>query len=70
MEIPVADPTKLLTAWMEWETGESTPGRVMANLKTGGMRELLDHLVAEQAAASEAAGESVVLTGDPVGDDT
>ncbi len=30
---------------MEWERGEETPGRVMANLKTGGLRELLEQLV-------------------------
>lgn len=38
------DATKLLRAWMEWETGEATPGRVMANLKTAGMRDLLESL--------------------------
>lgn len=32
---------------MEWETGETTPGRVMANLKTGGLRDLLEALVAQ-----------------------
>jgi hypothetical protein len=31
---------------MEWERGEQTPGRVIANLKTGGMRELLEQLAA------------------------
>lgn len=41
---PAPDPAKLLAQWMEWETGESTPGRVMANLKTSGMRELLESL--------------------------
>ncbi len=44
MERPPADPVKLLAAWMEWETGESTPGRVMADLKTGGLRDVLEHL--------------------------
>ena len=44
METPPADPTKLLVAWMKWEKGESTPGRVMADLKTGGLRELLEHM--------------------------
>jgi hypothetical protein len=37
---------KLLASWMEWERGETNPGRVMANLKTGGMRELLEQLAA------------------------
>ena len=46
MDIPPPDPVKLLAQWMEWESGEQTPGRVMANLKTAGMRELLEALVA------------------------
>jgi len=29
---------------MEWERGESTPGRVMADFKTGGLREILEQL--------------------------
>jgi hypothetical protein len=41
---PPPDPAKLLAQWMEWETGQTTPGRVMANLKTAGMRELLEQL--------------------------
>lgn len=52
MERPPADPVKLLSSWMEWEKGESTPGRVMADLKTGGLRDLLEHL-AEAATAAE-----------------
>jgi hypothetical protein len=32
---------------MEWETGETPPGRVMSNLKTGGLRELLEELAAK-----------------------
>ncbi len=43
---PPADPVKLLAAWMEWERGETLPGRVMSNLKTGGLRELLEGLAA------------------------
>ena len=46
MEIPPPDPQKLLDHWMEWEKGETPPGRVMANLKTGGLRELLEELAA------------------------
>jgi hypothetical protein len=41
---PAPDPKKLLSYWTEWETGETTPGRVMSNLKTAGMRELLEEL--------------------------
>ena len=29
---------------MEWERGETPPGRVMSNLKTAGLRELLEAL--------------------------
>jgi hypothetical protein len=49
MEIPPPDPTKLLAYWMEWEKGETPPGRVISNLKTAGLRELLEALVAEVA---------------------
>lgn len=51
MDRPPADPAKLLASWMEWEKGETTPGRVMADLKTGGLREVLEHLVGETAPA-------------------
>ena len=50
---PTADPAKLLAYWEEWETGETPPGRVMSNLKTAGLRELLVALVAD---ASDDAG--------------
>ena len=43
---PPPDPAKLLGWWLEWEKGETPPGRVMSNLKTGGMRELLEDLTA------------------------
>ncbi|MGH3849974.1 MAG: hypothetical protein ACRDRT_09770 [Pseudonocardiaceae bacterium] len=42
MEHPPPDVAKLLSAWMEWENGETPPGRVLANLKTGGMKEFLE----------------------------
>jgi len=29
---------------MEWERGDTPPGRVMSNLKTAGLRELLESL--------------------------
>jgi hypothetical protein len=52
---PPPDPGKLLAAWTEWERGEAAPGRVMSNLKTAGLKELLEALVAaaEAAARSE-----------------
>ena len=56
MEKPAPDPKKLLQSWMEWERGEVTPGRVMANLKTGGFRELLEDLVAATSVESVRSG--------------
>jgi hypothetical protein len=56
METPPPDPQKLLTHWMEWERGEATPGRVMSNLKTAGLRELLEIAVAAQNDAATAVG--------------
>jgi hypothetical protein len=52
MDRPPIDPAKLLASWMEWERGESTPGRIMADLKTGGLREVLEQLVADSAPAA------------------
>jgi hypothetical protein len=46
-EHPPPDPTKLLADWMEWERGETPPGRVMGNLKLHGLRGLLERLAAE-----------------------
>jgi hypothetical protein len=46
METPPVDPQKLLAHWMEWERGETPPGRVLANLKTGGLRDVLEDLAA------------------------
>ena len=42
---------------MEWERGDSTPGRVMSSLKTGGMRDLLEELVAAGGSRPAVAGE-------------
>jgi hypothetical protein len=65
MDVPPPDSAKLLDAWMEWERGDETPGRVMANLKTAGMRDLLESLVAARAAGATSA-PSVGATGDEV----
>lgn len=51
MDKPPADPQKMLEHWMEFERGEQTPGRVLANLKTDGLRDVLEQL-AEQAQAA------------------
>ncbi|GJM37565.1 MAG: hypothetical protein DHS20C19_09320 [Acidimicrobiales bacterium] len=45
MDVPPPDPQKLLSQWEEWERGETPPGRVMSNLKTGGLPDLLRSLV-------------------------
>jgi hypothetical protein len=41
---------------MEWERGETPPGRVLSNLKTGGLRDVLEHLAAPPQEASTADG--------------
>jgi hypothetical protein len=51
MEKPPTDPQKLLAHWMEWERGEVPPGRVLSNLKTAGLREVLEHLTSPAAVA-------------------
>ncbi|QXC60360.1 hypothetical protein KSP35_18810 [Aquihabitans sp. G128] len=53
MERPPADPSKLLASWDDWERGEITPGRVLADLKTGGLRDVLDHLAGPDGAATD-----------------
>ena len=52
---PPPDPAKLLSLWMEWEKGDTMPGRVLANLKTAGLRELLEAL-----ANAAPAGKAIV----------
>jgi hypothetical protein len=54
MDLPPPDPIKLLAYWNEFEDGKETPGRVLANLKTAGMAELLNDLVAQLGAATPA----------------
>ncbi|HSJ90449.1 MAG TPA: hypothetical protein VK917_00180 [Ilumatobacter sp.] len=44
-ERPAPDLTKLLTAWEEFERGEQQPGKVLANLKTAGLPEVLNELI-------------------------
>jgi hypothetical protein len=53
-EPPAPDAAKLLSIWMTWERGEETPGRVLADLKTAGMPQLLQFAV--EAAADAANG--------------
>ena len=47
------DAAKLLAQWMEWERGETPPGRVMSNLKTGGLKELLEAAAEHARVAAE-----------------
>ena len=35
-EAPAPDLSKLISAWEEWEAGEQSPGKVLANMKTAG----------------------------------
>ena len=37
---PPPDLQKLITAWEQFEAGEESPGRVLANLKTAGLPEV------------------------------
>jgi hypothetical protein len=53
VEPPAPDPSKLLGYWEEWERGDTTPGRVLANLKTAGMPQLLRQLIEQSAGAAD-----------------
>ena len=44
MEKPVPDISKIIAHWTEWERGEQTPGKVLSNLKTAGLADLLKSL--------------------------
>lgn len=59
MERPPADPVKLLAKWMEWEKGDVTPGRLLADFKTGGMRDLLEHLAEESGSSGGGSNSDV-----------
>ena len=43
---PPPDPNALLEDWLKWERGEIEPGRLIANLKKGGLRDLLEEFAA------------------------
>ena len=49
---PAPAPAKLLQYWLAWETGETPPGRTMSNLKTHGLRDLLEQLVEATSASA------------------
>jgi hypothetical protein len=44
-DMPPPDLAKLIAAWEQWESGEETPGRVLATLKTAGLHTVLRQLV-------------------------
>lgn len=46
-EQPAPDLSKIIAAWEEFEAGEQSPGRVLANMKTAGLPRVLAEL-AEQ----------------------
>jgi hypothetical protein len=52
MDRPPPDPAKLLAYWEEWERGETPPGKVISNLKTAGLPDLLSSL-ADRAESDE-----------------
>jgi hypothetical protein len=54
MDAPPPDTSRLLAFWNEWERGEASPGRAIANLKTAGLPVLLKRLAAEAAAPGDA----------------
>ena len=56
VERPPIDPRQLLATWMEWERGQTSPGQVLANLKTQSLRELLEELAAKVEAVEAEAG--------------
>lgn len=41
---PPPDLQKLIVAWEQFEAGEEAPGKVLANLKTAGLAEVLRQL--------------------------
>lgn len=43
-EPPAPDLVKLIAAWEAFETGDEAPGKVLANLKTAGLPQVLRQL--------------------------
>ncbi|MDX2380016.1 MAG: hypothetical protein QNM02_09705 [Acidimicrobiia bacterium] len=46
-EQPAPDLAKIVAALESWESGEESPGRALANMKTAGLPAVLQQLVAE-----------------------
>lgn len=45
-DAPAPDLNKMIIAWEAWERGEEMPGKVLANLKTAGLAQVLAELKA------------------------
>jgi hypothetical protein len=45
-DVPAPDLGKIIAAWEDWERGDESPGRVMATMKTAGLAQILQQLVA------------------------
>ncbi len=45
METLAPDPAKMLEKWMDWERGETQPGKLLSELKNAGLPDLLRSLV-------------------------
>ncbi len=54
---PAPDAHALLEEWLAWERGETEPGRLIANLKKGGMKEFLEELAAANPATPAASSD-------------
>lgn len=52
-EQPAPDLAKIIAALDEWEKGEESPGRVLANMKTAGLPQVLAQLASEGWAPAE-----------------
>ena len=46
-EQPAPDLSKIVAAWEEWERGEQTPGKALADMKTAGLPQVLEQLTAD-----------------------
>lgn len=51
-ERPAPDLIKLKAAWDAFEAGEQAPGKVLANMKTAGLADVLAELIASGWAPS------------------
>ncbi len=63
MDRPPADPVKLLSSWTDWESGETAPGRLMSDLKTGGLRDVIEHLATEPTSVPTGGADLTKLLG-------